>query len=117
MGINIGKVDDKIQLEVLVQFQNGNGTATEGSYKGTFKRPTQEEMDSMLDPDNGVRNGETIDNHLIAVSGIANPDGSELPAEEQLQWVKNSPECVNAGVAAFLRAFRPARYDGKISKR
>ncbi len=116
MGINVGKVDSTIQLDVLVQFQNANGTATEGSYKGTFRRPSQEQMDQLLDPEQETRNGAVIDQYLVGVTGIGNAEG-EFPPDDQLAWVKASPECVNAGVAAFLRAFRPARYEGKTSKR
>ncbi len=121
MGINISKVTPTILLDVLVQFQNANGTATEGSYKATFRRPSQEELDHLLDPENEVRNIDTIDQFLVSVSGVGHQtEGggvAELPADEQLAWVKATPECVNAGAAAFLRAFRPVRYEGKTSKR
>lgn len=121
MGINISKITDTILLEVLVQFQNASGTATEGSYKGEFRRPSQEELDYLLTSENEVRNSETIEKYLVSVRGIGEQkEGGgieELPSDRQLAWVLGSPECVNAGAAAFLRAFRPVRYEGKISKR
>lgn len=116
MGIDVEKVESTIELEVLVQFQTSRNTATEGSFFGTFKRPSQDEMDNILDPDNGYRNGEVIDQYLVSVRGIGK-GGQEMPADEQLAWVKAQPECINAGAAAFLQAFRPARYEGKTSKR
>lgn len=116
MGINIGKVDSTLTLEVLVQFANANGNVTEGSYKATFKRPDQEQLGRIVDPDAEVRNIEVLDEYLVGVSGISNGEG-ELPADEQLAWVKKTPECISAGAAAFLRAFRPVRYEGKTSKR
>lgn len=121
MGINISKITGTILIDVLVQFQNASGTATEGSYKGEFRRPSQEELDYLLDPENEVRNTETIEKFLIDVRGVGEQkEGGgieELPGDRQLAWVMASPECVNAGAAAFLRAFRPVRYEGKTSKR
>ena len=38
-------------------------------------------------------------------------------SSEQLAWVKQQPECVNAAVVAFFRRMRPARYDAKTSKK
>lgn len=115
MGINIEKVDATIELEVLVQFQTARNTSTEGSYFGTFRRPTQNEIDDILDVDSAWSNSDTVAEFLVSVRGIGKGEG-EMPADEQLAWVKGTPECVNAGAAAFLRAFRPARYEKKTSR-
>lgn len=118
MGLLIEKITDTptVDITVLVQFQGANGTTTQGDFVGTFKRLSQERIDEMLDPEENYRNSEIVEEVLLAVRGIGNKDG-ELPPEEQLAWVKKTPECVSASVAAFFKVLRPARYDEKTSKR
>lgn len=118
MGINVEKYESEVELEVLVQFQTSRNTTVEGSYFGTFTRPDQDELTELLDPENDYKNVEILQKYLKKVRGIGKGDGggSELPTEEQLAWVMKSPECVNAGVIAFLKVFRPARYEEKTSK-
>ena len=101
-----------VDIKVLVAFMNG----TEGDFTGTFKRLPQSRLDELLDASAIVQNSEIVDEVLVGVSGIADESG-ELPAAEQLAWVKQQPECVNAAVVAFFKAMRPARYDERTSKK
>lgn len=103
-----------IGITVLVQFQMGDGSVKQGDFLGEFKRLEQKRVDELLDPDAAYGNSEVLDEILVGVSGIGE-NGTELPAEEQLAWVKKTPECVNASVAAFFKVMRPARYDEKTS--
>ena len=116
MGILREKINASatVEIPVLVRFMNG----TEGEFTGVFKRLAQERIDALADPEAEYRNSEIIDEVLVGVRGIAENDPSqELPADEQLAWVKQQPECVNAAVVAFFRRMRPARYDEKTSKK
>lgn len=100
-----------VEIPVLVEFMDGY----QGDFKGTFNRVSQERLDALLEPDANYQNSELLDELLVGVSGISDGTG-ELPADEQLTWVKATPECVNAAVTAFFTRMRPARYDGKTSK-
>lgn len=116
MGIIKEKASDTptVQIVVLVEFMDGY----QGDFKGTFNRLPQERLDELADPDAGYSNSEVVDEILVGVSGIAaGTPPQELPADEQLAWVKQQPECVNAAVAAFFSRMRPARYAGKTSKK
>lgn len=116
MGLQREKITSNptLGLSVLVQFQNADGTVTQGDFKGTFKRVPQAKIDEMADPTAPWTNSEVLDEVLVGVSGIS--DGAtELPADEQLAWVKQTPECVNASVAAFFKAMRAERYVEKTS--
>lgn len=115
MGITQEKVSTSptVEITVLVEFMDGY----QGDFKGTFKRLGQERIDELADPDEGYSNSEVVDEILVGVSGIsAGSPPQELPADEQLAWVKQQPECVSAAVAAFFGRMRPARYGGKTSK-
>lgn len=116
LSIDIEKVEPTAEIEVLVQFQTPRGTTVQGSYFGTFVRPSQEELQELLDPDQEYKNNEVLEKYLKSVRGVGK-GGIELPAEEQLDWVMKTPECVSAGAVAYLKAFRPARYDEKTSKK
>lgn len=118
MNLDIEKIDSAptVDIKVMVQFK-GKGTAvTQGDFMGTFNRLPQERIDELMDADEGYRNSEVLDEILIGVSGIGRA-GVELPADEQLAWVKKTPECVGAAVAAFFKELRPARYDEKTSRK
>lgn len=117
-GINLEQYEPEVEMEVLVQFQTSRNTTVEGSYFGTFTRPDQDELSELLDPDNEYKNIEILQKYLKKVRGIGTGAGSnnELPPDEQLARVMKMPECVNAGVLAFLKVFRPARYEEKTSK-
>lgn len=114
MGIRIDNITPTLTIEVLVEFHTDRNTTVQGSYIGTFKRLPQEEIDALIDSD--TPNSELLDQVLVGVSGVGGADG-ELPADEQLAWVKKTPECVSAGAAAFFRKLRPARYDESTSKK
>jgi len=116
-GINIEQYEESVEIEVLVSFGTTRGTKVQGSFFGKFKRPTQDELTDLLDPENDYSNGELLDKYLESVRGIGKGGNQELDAAEQLAWVKKSPECVAAGAVAFLKAFRPERYDEKTSRR
>lgn len=113
MGIKTDIVDSKrkIEIPVLVEFMDG----TQGDFTGTFERPSQDELDEMMDPEQPWSNSDVLDKYLTGVSGIGTSTG-ELPPEEQLAWVRKTPECVSAAVAAFFKKFRPVRYGEKTSK-
>lgn len=117
MSIQIEKITaaPTVEIKVLVQFQGAGGAVTQGDFMGTFKRLPQSRLDELMDPDENFRNSEVLDEVLVGVSGIGR-EGVELPADEQLAWVKATPECVGAAVAAFFKTLRPARYDEKTSK-
>lgn len=114
MRIDIDKVASQptVKIPVLVEFMDG----TQGEFQGTFKRIDQEHVDKLLDPEEQFGNSAVLDEVLIGVSGIGKGD-QELPAEDQLEWVRKTPECVSAAVAAFFKKFAPARYAEKTSKR
>lgn len=114
MGINREKqgAAPTVEITVLVEFMD----KTQGDFKGTFKRLNQERIDELADPEAGYSNSELVNEILVGVSGISDGD-KELPADEQLAWVKQQPECVSATVAAFFKRMRPARYDEKTSKK
>lgn len=101
------------ELTVKVDFMDGS----KGDFKGTFKRVSQDRLNELLDPEANFQNGELVDEFLVGVSGITESEGGpELPADEQLAFVKQTPECVNASVVAFFAAMRPASYDAKTSR-
>jgi hypothetical protein len=113
MGIQVNKIPLTLAIEVLVQFKAEGNTTVQGSYTGTFKRLPQAEIDALIDSD--TPNSEVLDQVLVGVTGVGDENG-ELSPDEQLAWVKKTPECVGAGVVAFFRELRPARYDEKTSK-
>lgn len=114
MGIRTESHSEKptVEITVMVQFMDG----TLGDFKGTFQRLDQDRIDELLDPEENFSNSEIVDEVLVGVSGITT-NGAELPADEQLAWVKKTPECVSAAVAAFFKKLRPERYAEKTSKR
>lgn len=114
MGINREKQGSAptVEITVLVEFMDGQ----QGDFKGTFKRVDQTRLTELLNPEENFQNSEIVDEILLGVSGISDGD-KELPADEQLAWVKNTPECVNATVVAFFKRMRPARYDEKTSSK
>ena len=112
---DIKKITGTAEIEVLVKFPTESG-AVEGSYFATVRRPTQADLDELADPEAGFTNSEVLDKYFTRVRGIGS-DGTELSADEQLAYVKSSPECVSAGAVAFLKAFGPERYAGKTSKK
>lgn len=120
MGLQREKITSNptMAITVLVQFQNADGSLTQGDFKGTFKRVEQRRVDDMAGAGDDApwTNSEVLDEVLVGVSGIS--DGTtELPADEQLAWVKQTPECVNAAVAAFFKAMRAERYVEKTSSK
>lgn len=114
MSLDLKRIASTITIAVLVQFRNEDGSAYQGDFKGVFRRLPQNEVDEMIDADPPYLNSEIIERTLVSVSGIGSA-GEELPPEEQLSWVKKTPECVNAAVAAFFKELRPERYNEKTS--
>lgn len=116
MGLQREKITSNptMSLPVLVQFTNGDGSVVQGDFLGKFKRVSQDRIDEMLDPDAAITNSELVEEVLVGVSGIGE-NGTELPADEQLAWVKQTPECVSAAAAAFFKVMRAARYDERTS--
>lgn len=110
------KVKDRLVIAVLVQFATDTAAIVQGEFKGEFKRLPQERIDHLLDSEENYRVSEVIDEILVGVSGIGK-GGTEMPAAEQLEWVKATPECVQAAYTAFFRAMRPERYNEKTSRR
>lgn len=106
-----------VDIKVLVQFKGKGASVYQGDFLGTFKRLPQDRLDTLMDPDENFRNSEVLDEVLVSVSGIGHADGTELPADEQLAWVRKTPECVGAAVVAFFKELRPARYDEKTSSK
>jgi hypothetical protein len=104
-----------VDIKVLVQFKGKGNSVYQGDFMGTFKRLPQERLDELMDPDENYRNSEVLDEVLVSVSGIGSTAG-ELTPDEQLAWVKRTPECVGAAVTAFFKELRPARYVEKTSK-
>lgn len=113
MGINREKIDaiPTVEIPVLVEFMDGS----QGDFKGTFKRLSQERIDELADPEAAFGNSEVVEEILVGVSGISDGE-KQLPGDEQLAWVKQQPECVSAAVAAFFKRMRPGRYDAKTSR-
>ncbi len=109
---DLNRIKSTIAVAVLVQFTQDDGSKLLGEFKAHFKRIEQSEIDAMID--DNTPNTEVLDRVLESVSGIG-INGQELPAEEQLAWVKRTPECVGAAVAAFFQQFRPDRQNEKTS--
>lgn len=118
MGIEVEKqeADATVDIKVLVQFQKSGGSVYQGDFVGQFKRVTQDRVDDFLDDEQGWRNSDVLDEILVGVSGITR-GGVEMPPDEQLSWVRQTPECVNAAVTSFFRTMRPERYNEKTSKK
>jgi hypothetical protein len=118
MGIEVEKKDTEatVGIKVLVQFQQSGGTVYQGDFVGEFKRVDQARIDDFLDEEQGWRNSDVLDEILVGVSGITR-GGVEMPPDEQLKWVRQTPECVNAAVTAFFRITRPERYNERTSKK
>lgn len=115
-GLNINRVAATIAIAVLVQFRNADGSTYQGDFKGTFNRLPNKEIDDMLDAEPPMLNSEIVEKVLVGAEGIS--DGEKpMPPDEALAWVKRSPECVNAAVAAFFKELRPERYNEKTSGR
>lgn len=114
MSLDFERIATTVALTVLVQFRNSDGSLYLGDFKGEFNRLPQAQVEEMIDSDPPLLNSEILDKVLVSVSGIRK-DGKELPPEEQLAWVKQTPECVNAAVAAFFKELRPERYNEKTS--
>ncbi len=119
MGIEVeksGTTDSTIDIKVLVQFQKKGGSVYQADFNAEFKRVEQARIDDFLDDEQGWTNSAVLDEILLGVNGITR-GGVEMPADEQLSWVKQTPECVNAAVTAFFRTTRPERYNEKTSKK
>lgn len=120
MAVDTGIIPNLIPIKVLVQFQR-DGVPYQGDFMGQFRRLAQSRIDQLLDEDEGFRNSDVLDEVLSSVSGIGRKSDAggfeELAADEQMAWVKNTPECVNAAVTAFFRTMRPERYNEKTQKR
>lgn len=118
MGLNLEKIETNptVQIKVLVRFKGQGNSYTEGDFLGTFKRIDQERIEELMDPEEGYSNSDLLDEVLVSVSGIGRGD-QELSPDEQLAWVKKTPECVNAAVVAFFKEFRPARYEQRTSSK
>lgn len=116
MSINTEKVKDTLEILVLVQFHQDNGTVYQGDFKGIFKRLPNAELDEMADAEPPLLNSEVVSRVLVGVKGIAKGE-AEMPSDEALAWVKATPECVNAAVAAFFKSVRPERYNEKTSRK
>jgi len=112
-------VDDATQptfeVKVLVQFAQKGGGVKQGDFMAEFKRKDPAEVDRMVNDD--VTHRELIDEVLVGVSGIGRSPSEPLPADEALEFVKKSPECVNAAAAAFFKATRAERYVDPISRK
>lgn len=106
-----------VELKVMVQFAKKGGGLYQGDFLGEFRRLPQDRVDVLCDEDESYRNSEVLDEILVGVSGIGRADGTELPADEAMAWVKKTPECVNAAVTAFFRTMRPERYNEKTRRR
>ncbi len=119
MGINVNKVSaiKLVSLAVAVTFMDGST----GDFNGEFRRVSQDELDEFMT--DGLTNSELLDKVLERVSGIGAPDPdnasrlAELPADQQLAFVRASPECVEAAALRFFSAMRQERPAEKTSKR
>jgi hypothetical protein len=108
-----------VDIKVLVQFQLGGGRVKQGDFMGVFKRVPQSKVAEMFDDE--WSNSEVIDEVLVGAKGIGKKDGDgklvEMSADEGLAWVRETPETVNAAVAAFFRTMRADRYDERTSRK
>lgn len=113
---DVNKVQPTLLIPVLVQFATATGAVVQGEFKAEFKRLTQERINVLADKDEDYLLSEVVDEILQGVSGIGNGT-TEMPPAEALEWVKKTPECVQAAYTAFFKAMRPERYNEKTSKR
>jgi hypothetical protein len=113
MGLIINDQSETFEQEVLVQFAQMGGTIKQGSFTAEFKRLSQDELDDMPEDE---RNSDLLRRVLKGVKGIGKSPSEPLPPAEQLAFVLNSPECVNAAALVFFRVSRPERYDEKTSR-
>lgn len=108
-----------VDIKVLVSFHVGLGVIKQGDFVGVFKRVPQSKVQEMIDDE--WTNSEVLDEVLVGAKGVGKKDDTgkvvELPDAEQLLWVKDTPECVNAAVAAFFQTTRADRYDAKTSRK
>lgn len=108
---------DTFTKTVKVRFATNNDTFREGDFRATFRRISKERLDELLDAENGYTQSEVLDEVLVSVSGIGRTATDELPADEQLKWVKNSVECCNAAFRDFFMGMRQADGAEKTSKK
>lgn len=113
----IQDVSDTFEIKVLVQFQQANGSVKQGDFFATFKRPEQSRIDELLDEDAGYTRREVLDEVLQSVRGIGRTPSEELSPDDQIAFVKKTPECVAAAFVAFFKAMRPERYIEGTSKK
>lgn len=108
---------DTFERTVPVRFAQPGGTFREGEFKATFKRVDKPRLDEMLEAENGYTQSDVLDEVLVGVSGIGRSASEELPPDEQLAWVKRSPECCAAAFNSFFAAMRQEPGAGKTSKK
>lgn len=114
MAINAKRKTETIKAVVPVQFHEGDGTVTQGNFTAHFRRISQERIDEMLDAN--TPNSEVLEEVLDSAEDIFDGDARMEPAAA-MAWVKNTPECVGAAVAAFFEKLRPADTGSKTSKK
>lgn len=104
-----------IEIKVLVRVWQADGTAYDGDFIGVFKKPTQDQIDEMIEE--GWKNSDILDEYLIGVKGIGRSATEPMPEEEALALVRKTPECVSAACVAFFQKFAPERYNAKTSRK
>lgn len=117
--IEIDTASESFERNINVQFAQPNGSMRQGDFKARFKRIPQARVEEMMDDQ--WRNSDVLDEVLVCVSGIGrrNPQGGveELPAEEQLDWVRRTVECVNAATSSFFEAMQQGSGGSKTSRK
>lgn len=111
----IQDVTDTFRKEVLVQFDQPNGTVKQGSFTAEYLRIPQAEIDELMD-DESLSNSALCERVLRGASDIGRTPTELLSPEEALAFVMKTPECVNAAAHVFFRSTRPERYNEKTSR-
>lgn len=102
--------------KVPVRFKTEKpGVYRDGEFIAVFKRLPQSEVDQMQD--NNLPFSEVLDEVLEKVEGIGISESEEMPADQAMEWVKTTPECVNAAATVFFQSMRPERALAKTSSK
>lgn len=103
MGLNIEKAtaNKTAWVNVQVTFMDG----TRGDFDAEFRRVDQSELDDIMEE--GLSKVELLDRVMVGVRKIGRTDPEtgkleDLPTEEQVQFVKNSPEASRAACSRFF---------------
>lgn len=120
--LNIDIASTTFDRTIQVRFAQPGGTVKTGSFNATFKRVSKDRIDEFVDTANGFSISEVLDEVLAGVSGIGRATApgeppQELPADQQIAWVRNSPEASAAAFNDFFAAMRQDSGAGKTSKK